>query len=528
MLFSVSSVPLWCKIMSLTPDLDTFLKLAAAHPGKLIPVSRSFLADGLTPVAAYRRMPPSDYAFLLESVERGEHIGRYSFVGSRPDVIFRGSVLPKPHYSIETAAGASVSHEGDPLEALENFLKQNRAVQSDSRIPVPPFAGGAVGYLGYDVVRLIEPRLMAHPPARAGLQDVPDMIVPIYKTILAFDHVSKIATLVHHVDLRETTDPHAAYKNAGEIIERVVKCLRQPHEEPMDELPASNPTATAHYTSNVDRDGFCSAVEKAKQYISAGDIIQVVLSQRLSCQTKAHPFEVYRSLRTINPSPYMFYLRLGGLHLVGSSPEVMVRVENGAITVRPIAGTRPRGKDAAEDKRLAEELLNDPKELAEHTMLLDLGRNDVGRVSEYGSVHVSEKMIIENYSHVMHIVSNVSGKMRANLSAFDVFDACVPAGTVSGAPKIRAMEIIDEVEPDRRGPYAGAVGVMDYLGNLNTGIAIRTFVMQTQPDGTFKAHVQAGAGIVADSIPQNEYDETLNKARALLRALSAAEARLGV
>lgn len=514
--------------MSLTPDLDTFLKLAAEHPGKLIPVSRNFLADGLTPVSAYRRMPPSDYAFLLESVERGEHIGRYSFVGSRPDVIFRGGVFPKPHYSVETSTGTYVSRDGDPLKALEAFLKHNQAVPSDPRIPVPPFAGGAVGYLGYDVVRLIEPRLMAHPPAQAGLEDVPDMIVPIYKTILAFDHVSKIATIVHHVDLRESLDPLAAYKSAGDIIDRVVHRLRETSVEPLDELPAANPTATAQFTSNVTRDAFCAAVEKAKQYITAGDIIQVVLSQRLSCQTKAHPFEVYRSLRTINPSPYMFYLRMGGLHLVGSSPEVMVRVENGAITVRPIAGTRPRGKDAAEDARLAAELLADPKERAEHTMLLDLGRNDVGRVAEYGSVRISDKMIIENYSHVMHIVSNVSGTMRAGLSAFDVFDSCVPAGTVSGAPKIRAMEIIDEVEPDRRGPYAGAVGVMDYLGNLNTGIAIRTFVMQTQPDGSYKAHVQAGAGVVADSIPQNEYDETLNKARALLRALSAAEARLGV
>ena len=514
--------------MSLTPDLDTFLNLVAKHPGKLIPVSRSFLADGLTPVAAYRRMPSSDYAFLLESVERGERIGRYSFVGSRPDTIFRGHVFPTPHYSIEKASGGTVNHEGDPLKALEAFLNDNRAIQADPKIPVPPFAGGAVGYLGYDVVRLIEPRLMANPPAKPGLENVPDMIVPIYKTILAFDHVSKIVTIVHHIDLRESSDPRDAYAKARATLDEVVTGLREPHEEPMDELSTKNPAATATFSSNVTRDGFCAAVEKAKGYISSGDIIQVVLSQRLSCQTKAHPFEVYRSLRTINPSPYMFYLRMGGLHLVGSSPEVMVRVENGSITVRPIAGTRPRGKDADDDLRLAAELLADPKERAEHTMLLDLGRNDVGRVAEYGSVHIGEKMIIENYSHVMHIVSNVSGTMRAGLSAFDVFDACVPAGTVSGAPKIRAMEIIDEVEPDRRGPYAGAVGVMDYLGNLNTGIAIRTFVMQEQADGSFKAHVQAGAGVVADSIPQNEYDETLNKARALLRALSAAEARLGV
>jgi anthranilate synthase component 1 len=508
--------------------LDTFLKLAAEHPGKLIPVSRSFLADGLTPVAAYRRMAPSDYAFLLESVERGERIGRYSFVGSRPDVIFRGGVLPKPHYSIESSSGTYLSRDGDPLKALEAYLNENRAIESPDKTSVPPFAGGAVGYLGYDVVRLIEPRLMATAPAHAGLEGVPEIIVPIYRTIMAFDHVSKIATIVHHVDLKESKDPNAAYASAGAIIDRVVRRLREPHEEPMDELLPVPNAGSAQYTSNVDRDSFCKAVEKAKEYISAGDIIQVVLSQRLSCHTRAAPFEVYRSLRTINPSPYMFYLRLGGLHLVGSSPEVMVRVENAHITVRPIAGTRPRGKDAEDDARLARELLDDPKERAEHVMLLDLGRNDVGRVAEYGSVQVSEKMSIENYSHVMHIVSNVSAKMRKGLSAFDVFDACVPAGTVSGAPKIRAMEIIDELEPDRRGPYAGAVGVMDFLGNLNTGITIRTFVMQTQSDGTYKAHVQAGAGIVADSVPQNEYEETLNKAKALLRALTAAETRLGV
>jgi anthranilate synthase component 1 len=306
-----------------------------------------------------------------------------------------------------------------------------------------------------------------------------------------------------------------------------VRRLREPHAEPMDDWTSDKDQTSVSFTSNVDKAGFCRAIAKAQEYITAGDIIQVVLSQRLSARTKAPPFEVYRSLRTINPSPYMFYLRLGDLHLVGSSPEVMVRVENGLITVRPIAGTRPRGKNAAEDQRLAKELLADPKERAEHVMLLDLGRNDVGRVSEYGSVQVSEQMIIENYSHVMHIVSNVAGQMRAGLTAFDVFKACTPAGTVSGAPKIRAMEIIDEVEPDRRGPYAGSVGVMDFLGNLNTGIAIRTVVMRAQPDGVYEAHVQAGAGVVADSVPENEYEETLNKARALLRALTAAEKRLG-
>ena len=510
--------------MSVTPDLPTFLKLAAANPGRLIPVTRRFLADGLTPVAAYRRMQ-SPHSFLLESVERGERIGRYSFVGCDPDVIFRGTLFPAPSYTVEQRNGTIVKHNGDPLAALQTYLEQNQAVQTPPGASAPPFAGGAVGYLGYDIIRLIESRLAGTAPAKAGIADVPEMVVPIYKTILAFDHVLKTATVVHHAD--PSTDPKAAFENAGAAMESLVKKLREPATEPLDELGvAQAPESSDAIRSNFDRGGYIKAVEKAKEYIAAGDVIQVVLSQRLSRQTQAPPFEVYRSLRAINPSPYMFYLRLGALHLVGSSPEVMVRVEDGQITVRPIAGTRPRGKDAAEDVRLSNELLADPKERAEHVMLLDLGRNDVGRVAEFGSVRVDERMIVENYSHVMHIVSNVSGQMRKDLNAFEVFRACMPAGTVSGAPKIRAMEIIDELEPDRRGAYAGAVGVMDFIGNLNTAIAIRTFVMLDRGNGYYDAHVQAGAGIVADSVPQGEYDETMNKARALLKALSAAEARI--
>jgi len=514
--------------VSITPDLKTFIHLAAHHPGQLIPVTKRFLADGLTPVAAFRRMPESVYGFLLESVERGERIGRYSLVGSAPEVIYRGFVFPTPHYIIERPDGASTRHEGDPLAALEKYLGMNRAIPADAAASaaVPPFAGGAVGYLGYDVIRLIEPRLNARPPAKAGVDGVPEMCVPIYKTILAFDHVLKTLTAVHYADVRQFGNPLAAYEHATAQIDTVVERLRQPMAEPLDELTNSSIQEPGNLTSNIDAAGYAKAVARAKEYITAGDIIQVVLSQRLSSQTRAHPFEVYRSLRAINPSPYMFYLRLGALHLVGSSPEVMVRVEKGLITVRPIAGTRRRGKDAAEDVQLATELLADPKERAEHVMLLDLGRNDVGRVAEFGSVKVDERMIVENYSHVMHIVSNVSGRMQKDLNAFEVFRACVPAGTVSGAPKIRAMEIIDELEPDRRGAYAGAVGVMDFCGNLNTAIAIRTFVMLEKPNGVFDAHVQAGAGIVADSEPQKEFEETLNKARALLRALSAAEARL--
>jgi len=512
--------------MSLSPDFQTFEKLTRENPGKLIPVTRRFLADGLSPVGAFRRLPASPYAFLLESVERGDRIGRYSFVGSAPEIIFRGRVFPKPSYVLERPGSGIEEHDGDPLAALEKYLADHEAIRLGSNVPVPPFAGGAVGYLGYDVIRLIEPRLNAHPPAKAGVEGIPEMLVPVYRTILAFDHVLRVANVVHHADPRQFKSPREAYAAAEAAIEHLVKHLREPAEEPMDEI-APTPAGELKLSSNFAPGGYQQAVEKAKEYISAGDIIQIVLSQRLSCTTQAPPFEVYRSLRTINPSPYMFYLRMGTVHLVGTSPEVMVRVEDGQITVRPIAGTRPRGKTPEEDARLAKELLADPKERAEHVMLLDLGRNDVGRVSDYASVRVDEKMIIENYSHVMHIVSNVSGQLRKELNAFEAFRACVPAGTVSGAPKIRAMEIIDELEPDRRGAYAGAVGVMDFLGNLNTAIAIRTFVMQER-NGSYDAHVQAGAGIVADSNPQGEFDETMNKARALLRALAAAEARLGV
>ncbi|HYF50279.1 MAG TPA: anthranilate synthase component I [Planctomycetota bacterium] len=509
--------------MSVTPDFQTFSELARKNPGKLIPVTRSFLADGITPVGAFRRMPPSDYAFLLESVERGERIGRYSFVGSAPEVIFRGHVLPQPGYTLERPGGASERHSGDPLLALEKYLAENAAIPAGEGVPVPPFSGGGVGYLGYDVIRLVEPRLNT-PPSKAGVSDLPDLLVPIYRTILAFDHVRNTVTVVHHA--RADASPKAAYDAALTAIDNVIKHLRAASPEPLDEIIAPPAPATDDVKSNMTPDAYMRSVEKAKEYIAAGDIIQVVLSQRLSRETKAHPFEIYRSLRAINPSPYMFYLHFGKLHIVGSSPEVMVRVENGLITVRPIAGTRPRGNTPDEDAALAKDLLADPKERAEHVMLLDLGRNDVGRVADFASVKVTEQMIIEYYSHVMHIVSNVQGRMRKDLNAFKVFGSCFPAGTVSGAPKIRAMEIIDELEPDRRGAYAGAVGVVDFLGNLNTAIALRTFVIQEAQPGHFTAYLQAGAGIVADSVPRAEYDETMNKARGLLRALSAAEARL--
>ena len=511
--------------MSTQPDLDAFRTLCSKHPGHMIPIVRRFLADTLTPVEAFRRLGHEPYGFLLESVERGDRMGRFSFVGAGPDVIFRGRVLPKPVYSMQRSGEKpSEMEEGDVLKAIERYLKTNPALPPDPGLCVPPFAGGAVGYLGYDVTRLYERRLFRNPPQKPGLGDVPDVVMPVYRTIIAFDHVKNAVFVVHHADPRPYGE-EAAYWEGQARISQVVERLIAPGTTPLSEMLSSARDAAPKVNSNFSKKGFEGAVRKAKEYIAAGDIIQVVLSQRFTRKTAATPFEVYRSLRAVNPSPYMFYLKAKEVHLVGSSPEVMVRMQDGLITVRPIAGTRPRGKTPVEDAELAAELAADPKECAEHVMLLDLGRNDVGRVSEYDSVQVTEKMVIEYYSHVMHIVSNVNGRIRSGHQAMDVLRACHPAGTVSGAPKIRAMEIIDELEPDSRGPYAGAVGVFDHRGNLNTAIAIRTIFMLPEGEKGYVAHVQAGAGVVADSVPEREYEETRNKARALLRSLEAAEAR---
>jgi anthranilate synthase component 1 len=511
--------------MSTRPDLNAFRELCSRHPGQLIPVVRRFLADTLTPVEAFRRLGHEPYGFLLESVERGDRVGRFSFVGAGPDVIFRGRVLPKPMFSMQRSGEKpSAMEDGDVLQAIEQHVRDNPALPPDPSLCVPPFAGGAVGYLGYDVTRLYEPRLFRKPPAKRGLGVVPDVVVPIYRTIIAFDHVKNAVFVVHHADPRPYGE-EAAYWEAQARISQLVERLTAPGTTPLSEMLTPARDADPEVGSNFTKEGFENAVRRAKEYIAAGDIIQVVLSQRFTRKTVATPFEVYRSLRAVNPSPYMFYLRAPDVHLVGSSPEVMVRMQDGLITVRPIAGTRPRGKTPEEDAALAKELAADPKECAEHVMLLDLGRNDVGRVSEYDTVEVTERMVIEYYSHVMHIVSNVNGRIRPGHDAMDVLRACHPAGTVSGAPKIRAMEIIDELEPDSRGPYAGAVGVFDHRGNLNTAITIRTIFMLPDGERGYVAHVQAGAGIVADSVPEREYDETRNKARALLRSLEAAEAR---
>jgi len=494
------------------PSLDAaaFRDLARAH--NLIPVFREILGDLHTPVSAFHQLDDGRFAYLLESVEGGESVGRYSFLGGAPSVVLtaRGRDV-----TVERGGRAEtrlLADGEDPLHVLKALMGEYRV----ARVPgLPKFYGGAVGYLGYDTVRCFE-HLPDAPPDDLGL---PDCYFVFTDACLIFDHVRHRILVVcnAHVD----DDPDAAYQRALAKIDDLIGQLQRRDETPLGLIPGT-PVEEAEVDSNVTHAEFLRAVERAKDYITAGDIIQVVLSQRLqrtlSPALIAQPFNLYRALRCLNPSPYMYYLSYGGLKIIGSSPERLVSEEAGTVITRPIAGTRRRGRDAAEDAALAADLLADEKERAEHIMLVDLGRNDLGRVSAFGSVDVDELMAIEHYSHVMHIVSNVRGTLRPGLDHFDVLRACFPAGTVSGAPKIRAMEIIDELEPTRRGPYAGAIGYFSFAGNMDTAITIRTIVVH---DGV--AYVQAGAGIVADSVPEHEYQETLNKARALLKALELAE-----
>jgi len=486
------------------PSFQEFRRLAKTS--NAVPVYRQLLGDSLTPVLAYARLSTGPYGFLFESVIGGEKIARYSFLGTDPYLAFRYR-----HGEVEVERDGKVRRvrTKDPLSLLQKYVRRIRA----ARIPeLPPFTGGAVGYASYDIVRTVEEL----PEARADLLQVPDLYFCFYDSIVLFDHMKRIIQVVAYAHV-DSASPRKAYDDAVARVDRVTDTLRQGPSYVADDIESS-PRGSRSFTSNFRRRDFERAVRKCKKYIKAGDIFQVVLSQRLATRARTDPWNIYRALRVINPSPYMFFLKFNDLTLVGSSPEVMVKVEKDNITVRPIAGTRPRGETEEEDVALASELLADPKERAEHIMLVDLGRNDVGRVARFGTVHVDEKMIIERYSHVMHITSNVTGRMRPKLSVIDALRACLPAGTVSGAPKIRAMEIINELEPSKRGPYAGAVGYVDFSGNMDTCITIRTIILK---DGV--AYVQAGAGIVADSVPEREYEETLNKARALLRAIEVAE-----
>ncbi len=459
--------------------------------GNIAPVYREVRADLETPVSAFLKVARGDYSYLLESVEGGERVGRYSFIGTEP-------------YRV-----AALQHaDGDPLTEVEAEIGRFRSVDVPG---LPRFHGGAVGYLGYEAVRHFEPRV---PQPERDMLGVPQSWLMFTDTLLVFDHLLHTIKVVAHVRLDGDID--AAYAQAGWKVTQLLERLGQPLAA-LPYQPCDGPVGQP-VQSNWMREDYLNAVERTREYIRAGDIVQAVISQRFSRQTGVHPFEVYRSLRKINPSPYMYYLQFGGTYLVGASPELLVRVEDGKVDVHPIAGTRPRGATPEEDARLADELAHDPKELAEHVMLLDLGRNDVGRVSTPGSVEVMQRFDIERYSHVMHLVSHVQGRLRDGLSPYEALRSAFPAGTVSGAPKVRAMEIVAELEPDQRGPYAGAVGFFDLSGNVETCITIRTVLMK---DGW--AHVQAGGGIVYDSDAVKEFEETQHKARAALAAIDDAE-----
>lgn len=487
------------------PSLEEFRRKAAR--GNLVPVYKEILADMETPVSALRKIDNNNYAFLLESVEGGENIAQYSFLGSNPSIIFWSK---NNNVTIIRNKTTEQKYEvDDPIEELRRLMLGFKPVNVKG---LPRFHGGAVGFISYDMVRFFEKL----PESALDEIQVPDCFFMITDTILVFDHVNHKIKVVSNAHINEGKNAvDSAYFSAKEKIDEIISLLKKSCEYKNSSKGYWDENAVC---SNFTKEEYEKVVISAKEYIKAGDIVQVVPSQRLSVPVSADAFDIYRALRSINPSPYMYYLKFGDLKIAGSSPEVMVRVENNIVTTRPIAGTARRGSSEEEDEEIAKELLSDSKEIAEHVMLVDLGRNDVGRVCKYGSVKVDELMTIEKYSHVMHIVSNVTGKLREDKDAFDVLRACLPAGTVSGAPKIRAMEIINELEPSQRGIYAGAVGYFSFSGNSDTAIAIRTIVIKGG-----KAYVQAGGGIVADSVPENEYYETLNKAKACLRAIQMAE-----
>ncbi len=483
---------------------DEFKELA--QRGTFVPVWKEIVADLLTPVSAFLKIAEhSDYAFLLESVEGGEHVGRYSFLGKDPFLILRS----RGGKTIVDRAGET-SESGKPFIAT---LRELMASFSSPFVPgLPRFTGGAVGYLGYDAAAWFEPVTLQ--PPDGGAQD--DAGFMLFDTVLAFDHVRHRILIIANARVTGDDDLESLYQFACAKIEFVQRELERGLSRPE---PA--PGGPLHVSSNVTREQFETMVRTAKEHIAAGDIYQVVLSQRFEAQASADPFTVYRALRHVNPSPYMYFIRMGDRSIVGSSPEMLVRVEGRRVETHPIAGTRPRGRSDEEDVRLAEELKRSEKERAEHVMLVDLGRNDVGRVSEYGTVRVPTFMALEKYSHVMHLVSTVEGKLSDEHDRLDALAACFPAGTVSGAPKVRAMEIIAELENRRRGVYAGAVGYVDFAGNLDFCITIRTVVIENG-----RAYIQAGAGIVADSNPAAEYEETRDKAKAVLRALELAQGGL--
>ena len=497
------------------PDRARFAELAATNG--LVPVYRRLFADALTPLSAFARLDAGDSACLFESVVGGEKVGRYSFLGA--DAFLRLSARGRK-VEVTTGQGVETFECDDPLAELERRVADYRPARLAE---LPPFTSGAVGYAAYDAVRYVE-RLPNEPPDDLGL---PDLDFAFYDRLVVFDNATKAIDIVVLARIYDPTPAgvELAYAEASGRIDATIEKLAAPSDwpPPADIGPRHEPRCLANGSakSAFSREAFLEAVEQSIEYIRAGDVFQVVLSRRLEIPFVGSPLEIYRTLRVVNPSPFMFYLRSPSCTLVGSSPEIMVRAVDGTVTVRPLAGTRRRGATPEEDRALAEDLLADPKERAEHVMLIDLGRNDVGRVAATGSVELSDVMTIERYSHVMHLTSNVTGKLRPKLSSFDALRACLPAGTVSGAPKIRAMEIIDQLEPVRRGPYAGAVGYIDFAGSMDTCIALRTIVVKDS-----RAYVQSGAGIVADSVPEQEFEETLNKARGLLVSVEMTADRL--
>ena len=498
------------------PSLEEFKKLS--KKGNVIPVYRELFADLETPVSAFMKINTSKYSYLLESVEGGEKIGRYSFLGNNPSLIIRSKaqnveILKKSDKGFVTTM---IQNPEGPLAEIKKIIQEYKFVNIEG---LPQFCGGLVGFMGYDTVRFYE-NIPDNNPDDLKLYDA---VLMLTDTILIFDHVSHKIKIVSNVYIenskRASLDKQleAIYAQSIEKIDALAKTLQKPLKFPKQKISKQK----FEVNSNTTKKEFKSAVEKAKEFIKAGDIIQTVLSQRFSVKVDVPNFDIYRSLRIINPSPFMFYLKLDNMKLIGSSPEILVRCEKGVAEVRPIAGTRKRGKTEQEDIDLADDLLHDPKEIAEHIMLVDLGRNDLGRVCKYGSVSVKEFMAIEKYSHVMHIVSDVQGILNKNKDAFDVLKATFPAGTLSGAPKVRAMEIIDQLETVRRGPYGGCIGYFGFSGNIDTCITIRTIVLKNKT-----AYIQAGAGIVADSVPGKEYQETVNKAQALIKAIEIAQGGL--
>jgi len=484
------------------PDFKTFTELA--KQGNLVPVHDTYTADLLTPVGAHLRLArKAKYSFLLESVEGGETIGRYTFTGIDPEEVFRARGCS---CTLE-GGGKKTKFEGNPVEHLRQLTARYKPV----RVPgLPPLTAGAIGYFAYDMVRLTE-RI---PDSGKDDVHVDDCVMMFYLGLVAFDHVQHRVSIIRNVFTEGLGSLRSKYDGAVREIERTRRIL----EGPLPKQKTAKRAKPIRLESNMTKAQFVAAVDKSKEYIRAGDAFQIVASQRFSAKTSCDPFQIYRALRVVNPSPYLYFLKLDDVSVVGSSPEMLVKVQGRDAFYKPLAGTRRRGIDEKEDRVLEAELLADPKERAEHIMLVDLGRNDLGRVSEYGSVKVDRLMFVERFSHVMHLVSSLSGKLRKDVDCFDALMACFPAGTLSGAPKVRAMEIIDELEPTRRGIYAGAILYLDFSGNVDSCIGLRTLVAKNG-----RVYIQAGAGIVADSVPEREYEETVTKARALVKALEIAQ-----